>query len=92
MALFPRAPWVSVTRGTQHNQPSSLHLTSLVLCFLSSVARAAESADIPAPIKVSVLSREVTGIPKAALLPVAQLVNKRSAVRVWLWSAARSST
>eukprot|EP00731_Ephydatia_muelleri_P030819 Em0022g333a len=81
---------VSVTRGTQHNQPSSLHLASLVLCFLSSVARAAEPADIPTPIKVSVLSREVTGIPKAALLPVAQLVNKRSAVRLSLSSAANN--
>ena len=35
----------------------------------------AEAADTQAPIKVSVLSGEVTEISIAALLPVAQLVN-----------------
>ena len=45
-ASFPHAPYVSATRGT-HNQPSSLHFLSLALCFLPSVARAANPADTP---------------------------------------------
>ena len=65
-------------------------LTSLALCFLSSVARAAEPADTPASIKVRVLSGEVTDILKAAVLSVARLVAKRSAGWVWLWSRMRS--
>ena len=92
-ASFPHAPYVSATRGT-HNRPSSLHFASLGpsslhfaslgLCFLRSLARAADPADTPAPIRVCVLSREVTEISKAAVLPVVQLVNRRSAGRVWL--------
>ena len=42
--------------------------------------------DTPTPIKVSVLSEEVTEISKTAALPVFQLVNKRLAGWVWLWS------
>ena len=82
-ASFPHAPYVSATRGT-HNWPSSLHFASLGLCFLPSLARAADPADTPAPIRVCVLSREVTEISKADVLPVVQLVNRRSAGRVWL--------
>ena len=58
-----------MTMGAQQNQPSSLHLASLALCFLSSMARAAEPADTPAPIKVSVLSGEVAVISREAVLP-----------------------
>ena len=77
IASFPHAPYVSATRGT-HNQPSSLHLGSLALCFLPSVARAADPADTPASIRVCVLSGEVTEMSKAAVLPVAQLDNRKS--------------
>ena len=83
IASFPHAPYVSATRET-HNQPSSLHFGSLALCFLPSVARAADPADTPASIRVCVLSGDVTEMSKAAVLPVAQLVNRRSAGQVWL--------
>ena len=63
------------------------HTTSRVLCilhhwpcaFLPSVVRAADPADTPASIRVCVLRGEVTEISKAAVLPVVQLVNRRSA-------------
>ncbi|KAL5516489.1 hypothetical protein EMCRGX_G001828 [Ephydatia muelleri] len=41
---------ISAIRGT-HNQPSSLHFASLALCFLPSLARAADPEDTPASIK-----------------------------------------
>ena len=63
---------------------SSLHFASLALCFLPSVARATDLADPPASIRVCVLSGEVTEISKAAVLPVVQIVNRRSAGWVWL--------
>ena len=66
----------SATRRT-HNQPSSLHFASLALCFLPSVARAADPADTSASIRVCVLSGEVTEISKAAVLPVVQLVQQK---------------
>ena len=72
---FPMHHKSSATRGT-HNQPSSLHFASLALCFLPSVARAADPADTPASIRVCVLSGEITEISKAAVLPAVQLVNK----------------
>ena len=58
---FPMPHKTLLTRGT-HNQPSSLHFASSALCFLPSVARAADPADTPASIRVCVLSGEVTEI------------------------------
>ena len=54
------------------------------LCFLPLLAKADDLADTPASIRVCVLSGEVTEISKAAVLPVVQLVNRRSAGQVWL--------
>ena len=70
MASFPHAQYVSATRRT-HNQPSSLHFGSLALCFLPSVARAADPADTLASIRVCVLSEEVTEMSRQlpCLLP-----------------------
>ena len=69
---------------TTSRGPSSLHFGSLALCFLPSVARAADPADTPASIRACVLSGQVTEMSKAAVLPVALLVNRRSAGQVWL--------
>ena len=55
-----------------------------------SVARAANPADTLTSIGECVLSIEVTEILKAAVLPVAQFVNRRSAGCMWLWLAVRS--
>ena len=46
------------------------------------MARAADPADTPASIRVCVLSGEVTEMSKAAVLPVAQLVNRMDAKMV----------
>ncbi|KAL5517479.1 hypothetical protein EMCRGX_G003025 [Ephydatia muelleri] len=63
-------PALSATRGT-HNQPSSLHFASLALCFLPSLARAADPEDTPASIRVCVLSRDIKG-SCLACCPVSQ--------------------
>ena len=44
----------------------------------------------PLPSRVRALSGEVTDVSKAAVLPVAQLLNRRSAGWVWLWSGIAS--
>ena len=73
IASFPHAPYDSTTRGI-HNQPNSLHFTSLASCFLSSVTCtvAQAASDI-----MFEFSGEVTDMSQAAVL-------RTSAGREWL--------
>ena len=88
IASFPHAPYDSTTRGI-HNQPNSLHFTSLASCFLSSVACAAAPAVTPASDIMFEFSGEVTDMSQAAVFPRAQLETRTSAGREWLWSGVR---
>eukprot|EP00731_Ephydatia_muelleri_P021616 Em0014g207a len=72
--------------GTEqiHNQPNSLHFTSLASRFLSSVACAAAPAVTPASDIMFEFSGEVTDMSQAAVFPRAQLEMRTSAGREWL--------
>eukprot|EP00731_Ephydatia_muelleri_P008988 Em0004g1326a len=83
IASFPHAPYDSTTRGI-HNQPNSLHFTSLASCFLSSVACAAAPAVTPASDIMFEFSGEVTDMSQAAVFPRTQLEMRTSAGREWL--------
>ena len=67
-ASLPQAPYDSTTSG-MHVHLSSEHLASLVECFLSSAATAADPAVRPASERWDGFSGEVTERSKAAGLP-----------------------
>ena len=60
--------------GCMHTQPSSAHLESLALCFLSLAAKAADPAVTLASGKLLDVSGDVTVKPNAAGFPIIQFV------------------
>ena len=71
-----------------HTQPSSAHLESLALCFLSSAAKAADPAVTLASGKLLEVSSDVTVKSNAAGFPIIQFAARTSAGRVWRSSDA----
>ena len=74
-----------------HNQLSSLHFASLALCFLPSLARAADPEDTPASIRVCVLSGDIKG-SCLACCPVSQQKVSRMGVAMIGCGALLAST
>ena len=66
-----------------HTQPSSAHLESLALCFLSSAAKAADPVVTLASGKLLAVSGDVTVKSNAAGFPIIQFAARTSAGRVW---------
>ena len=80
LASLPQPPYVETTIG-MHSQPSSRHLASLILCFLSAAYSVIRPGMI-APSILELLSGFTTVTSRAASLPRFHVGNKMSAGRV----------